>query len=207
MLGGYERNLRHGRSTACPTTSTRRLLPEDWDRFAPLMANACSRVPAVETVEDRQLVNGPEGFTPDNEFILGESERPGSVRGGRVLRPRDRRRGRCRPSDGRVDSGRASPDSTCGAWTSAASVLSTAAATWPSPAPSRCTRPITTSTIPSEERQAGRPCGAPRPTSALSHWAAHSARRASGSVRTGLQPNAPGRGGGRGPASTPWLGG
>ena len=50
------------------------LLPEDWDRFAPLMENAIRRVPAVEDADIVQLVNGPEGFTPDNEFVLGESE-------------------------------------------------------------------------------------------------------------------------------------
>ena len=48
-------------------------LPEDWDRFAPIMTNAIERVPAVEHAEIVSLVNGPEGFTPDNEFVLGES--------------------------------------------------------------------------------------------------------------------------------------
>jgi 4-methylaminobutanoate oxidase (formaldehyde-forming) len=37
------------------------------------MTLACQRVPAAESADIVQLVNGPEGFTPDNEFVLGES--------------------------------------------------------------------------------------------------------------------------------------
>jgi 4-methylaminobutanoate oxidase (formaldehyde-forming) len=41
------------------------------------MENSIKRVPAVETAEVIQLLNGPEGFTPDGEFLLG----PTSVKG------------------------------------------------------------------------------------------------------------------------------
>ena len=47
------------------------LLPEDWDQFDILMNNALHRTPCLETAEVRQLVNGPESFTPDGNFILG----------------------------------------------------------------------------------------------------------------------------------------
>ena len=50
-----------------------------------------------------RMINGPEAFTPDNEFILGESEVRGLLRRRRVLRPRDRRRGRHRAPDGPLD--------------------------------------------------------------------------------------------------------
>ena len=49
------------------------LLPEDWDHFEPMMVNALHRVPALETAEVRMLLNGPESFTPDGSFLLGES--------------------------------------------------------------------------------------------------------------------------------------
>ncbi len=49
------------------------LLPEDWDHFEPMMANALRRVPALETAEARMLLNGPESFTPDGMFMLGET--------------------------------------------------------------------------------------------------------------------------------------
>ena len=50
-----------------------RLLPEDWDHFEPMMRNALHRVPALETAEVKMLLNGPESFTPDGMFLLGES--------------------------------------------------------------------------------------------------------------------------------------
>ena len=49
------------------------LLPEDWDHFEPMMLNALHRIPALETAEVRTLLNGPESFTPDGSFMLGES--------------------------------------------------------------------------------------------------------------------------------------
>ena len=78
MLGGYERDPAPWSVDGVPDDFNNRLLPEDWDRFAPLMTNACQRVPAAEHADIVQLVNGPEGFTPDNEFVLGESEVPAS---------------------------------------------------------------------------------------------------------------------------------
>ncbi len=38
------------------------------------MDGAIRRVPAIADAEVTRMINGPEGFTPDNEFILGESE-------------------------------------------------------------------------------------------------------------------------------------
>ncbi len=74
LLGGYERDPAPWSLHGVPADFNNRLLPEDWDRFAPLMQNACMRVPAAETADVVSLVNGPEGFTPDNEFVLGESD-------------------------------------------------------------------------------------------------------------------------------------
>ncbi|MEM9047807.1 MAG: FAD-dependent oxidoreductase [Pseudomonadota bacterium] len=54
------------------------LLAEDWDHFEPMMAHALHRIPALETAEIRMLLNGPESFTPDGTFMLGETaETPG----------------------------------------------------------------------------------------------------------------------------------
>lgn len=49
------------------------LLAEDWDHFAPMMENALHRIPALADAEVRMLLNGPESFTPDGAFMLGES--------------------------------------------------------------------------------------------------------------------------------------
>ncbi|MEM1299113.1 MAG: FAD-dependent oxidoreductase [Pseudomonadota bacterium] len=54
------------------------LLPEDWDHFEPMMENALHRLPPLETAEVKMLLNGPESFTPDGMFMLGEAaETPG----------------------------------------------------------------------------------------------------------------------------------
>ena len=49
------------------------LLEEDWDHFSILMENAILRIPALEETGVRKFYNGPESFTPDNQFILGEA--------------------------------------------------------------------------------------------------------------------------------------
>ena len=53
--------------------SSFRLLPEDWDHFEPMMRNALHRLPVLETAGVRMLLNGPESFTPDGSFLLGET--------------------------------------------------------------------------------------------------------------------------------------
>ncbi|MGW8143774.1 MAG: GcvT family protein, partial [Anaerolineales bacterium] len=74
VTGGYERDPAPFGLKGIPKDFKYQLLPPDWDRFAPLMENSIKRVPAVETAEIIQLLNGPEGFTPDGEFLLGPTE-------------------------------------------------------------------------------------------------------------------------------------
>ena len=49
------------------------LLEEDWDHFSILMDSALHRIPALHHTGIKKFYNGPESFTPDNQFILGES--------------------------------------------------------------------------------------------------------------------------------------
>ncbi len=49
------------------------LLPEDWEHFEPMLQNAMHRLPGLADAEVRMLLNGPESFTPDGSFLLGES--------------------------------------------------------------------------------------------------------------------------------------
>jgi 4-methylaminobutanoate oxidase (formaldehyde-forming) len=74
VMGGYERNPAPWGLDGIPADFNGRLLTEDWDRFDPLMRNAIVRVPSLKDAEVVRLVNGPEAFTPDGEFILGPSE-------------------------------------------------------------------------------------------------------------------------------------
>jgi 4-methylaminobutanoate oxidase (formaldehyde-forming) len=47
------------------------LLDEDWEHFSVLMDSAQHRVPALASTGIRKFYNGPESFTPDNQFLLG----------------------------------------------------------------------------------------------------------------------------------------
>ncbi|MGH2858976.1 MAG: GcvT family protein [Solirubrobacteraceae bacterium] len=79
IMGGYERHcapwaLDDGLIDAIPPDFNGRLLEEDWDRFAEIAENSKRRVPVMDEVTITRLINGPEAFTPDNEFCLGETE-------------------------------------------------------------------------------------------------------------------------------------
>ena len=74
VMGGYERNCAPWGLDGIPADFNSRLLDEDWPRFEELMENAVVRVPALADMEVVKLINGPEAFTPDGEFILGPSD-------------------------------------------------------------------------------------------------------------------------------------
>jgi glycine cleavage system aminomethyltransferase T/glycine/D-amino acid oxidase-like deaminating enzyme len=77
VMGGYERHPKPWGLDGIPADFNGRLLEEDWPRFEELMENALVRVPSLADMEVVRLVNGPEAFTPDGEFVLG----PTDVRG------------------------------------------------------------------------------------------------------------------------------
>ncbi len=77
VMGGYERKPAPWGLDGIPEGFEAKLLPEDWDRMQELFENAIRRVPAMETAEVKMFFNGPEAFTPDADFLLGESEVPG----------------------------------------------------------------------------------------------------------------------------------
>jgi len=73
-MGGYERNPAPWSLDGVPPDFNHRLLDPDWPRFESIMEGAIRRVPAIADAGVTRMINGPEAFTPDNEFILGESE-------------------------------------------------------------------------------------------------------------------------------------
>src|SRR5439155_2275740 len=73
-MGGYERNPAPWSLDGVPADFNGKLLAPDWPRFEEIMAGAIRRVPAMADARVTRIINGPEGFTADNEFILGESE-------------------------------------------------------------------------------------------------------------------------------------
>ena len=48
-------------------------LPEDFDHFEPYLINAMNRIPSLEKSGIRKFFNGPESFTPDTNYLLGET--------------------------------------------------------------------------------------------------------------------------------------
>ena len=48
-------------------------LPEDFDHFEPYLMNAINRIPMLEKTGIRKFFNGPESFTPDTNYLLGET--------------------------------------------------------------------------------------------------------------------------------------
>ena len=71
VMGGYEPNPVPWGGRRVPDNFSYSLLDADWDHFEPLMKNALKRVPSLETAGIKQLLTGPESFTPDGNFILG----------------------------------------------------------------------------------------------------------------------------------------
>jgi 4-methylaminobutanoate oxidase (formaldehyde-forming) len=73
VMGGFEPRAKPWGRDGIPDKFEFQLLDEDWDHFEILMTHAIHRVPALETAGVKMLLNGPESFTPDGNFILGEA--------------------------------------------------------------------------------------------------------------------------------------
>lgn len=71
LIGGFEPDPRPWRIDGVPWDFTQRLLAPDWRRFEPLLEGAIRRWPILEKAEVIQLVNGPDGMTPDGHYALG----------------------------------------------------------------------------------------------------------------------------------------
>jgi glycine cleavage system T protein len=73
LMGGFEPVAKPWAMDGVPKDFAFSLLPEDWEHFRLLMEQAIVRIPALETAPVRRHVNGPESFTPDNRYMLGEA--------------------------------------------------------------------------------------------------------------------------------------
>ncbi|WPE22269.1 FAD-dependent oxidoreductase [Shinella zoogloeoides] len=71
VMGGYEPNPQAWTTGDVPADWAFRLFDDDYDHFEQHMVEAIARVPALENVGVRQMINGAESFTPDGNFILG----------------------------------------------------------------------------------------------------------------------------------------
>jgi 4-methylaminobutanoate oxidase (formaldehyde-forming) len=73
LMGGFEPVAKPWGMAGIPEEFAFSLLPEDWEHFQVLMEQAVLRIPALETAPVRRHVNGPESFTPDGRYLLGEA--------------------------------------------------------------------------------------------------------------------------------------
>jgi heterotetrameric sarcosine oxidase gamma subunit len=74
VVGGFEPDAKPWVAPdALPYPFEFKLLEEDWDHFEILMDSAIARIPALAETGIKMFYNGPESFTPDNQFILGEA--------------------------------------------------------------------------------------------------------------------------------------
>ncbi|VVT27404.1 FAD-dependent oxidoreductase [Hoeflea sp. EC-HK425] len=70
-FGGYEPNPQGWTTGDIPDDFEFQLFDDDYHHFEQHMIQAIARVPALEHVGVKQMINGPESFTPDGNFILG----------------------------------------------------------------------------------------------------------------------------------------
>ncbi len=73
VMGGYENNPIPWAVDGIPDGFHYSLLDSNFDHFEPLMELALGRVPALANAGIKTLTNGPESFTPDGNFIIGEA--------------------------------------------------------------------------------------------------------------------------------------
>jgi len=73
LVGGYEGDPVLCGPEPIPSDLDLTKMVPNWDRFETLARNAAIRIPALGDVGIRKLMIGPETFTPDGDFLLGES--------------------------------------------------------------------------------------------------------------------------------------
>jgi 4-methylaminobutanoate oxidase (formaldehyde-forming) len=73
LLGAFEPKAKPWGMDGIPEDFSFTELPEDFEHFAPVLEAAVRRVPALEKAGIRKFFNGPESFTPDQRYLLGEA--------------------------------------------------------------------------------------------------------------------------------------
>ncbi|MCH2438451.1 MAG: FAD-dependent oxidoreductase [Acidimicrobiales bacterium] len=73
MVGAFEPVAKPYGMGGLPTDQPFLQLDEDWEHLAPVYEAACERIPILADVGIRLFFNGPESFTPDDRYLLGET--------------------------------------------------------------------------------------------------------------------------------------
>jgi 4-methylaminobutanoate oxidase (formaldehyde-forming) len=73
MLGAFQNFSKPWMVDRVPDNFSFQLLEPDWEKFSEPLTNGKHRIPALQTAKFAKFVNGPESFTPDNSFLMGET--------------------------------------------------------------------------------------------------------------------------------------
>jgi len=73
MLGAFEPRAKPWGMSGIPEDFCFDALPEDFEHFEPILDMATRRMPMFETAGIHTFFNGPESFTPDDRYYLGEA--------------------------------------------------------------------------------------------------------------------------------------
>jgi 4-methylaminobutanoate oxidase (formaldehyde-forming) len=73
LVGAFELKAKPWGMNGIPEDFCFDQLPEDFDHFEPILEAAVNRMPFLETAGIHTFFNGPESFTPDDLYYLGEA--------------------------------------------------------------------------------------------------------------------------------------
>lgn len=73
LLGAFEPRAKPWGMTGIPESFEFDALPEDFEHFEPILEKAMHRMPFFETAGIHTFFNGPESFTPDDRYYIGEA--------------------------------------------------------------------------------------------------------------------------------------
>jgi 4-methylaminobutanoate oxidase (formaldehyde-forming) len=73
VLGAFQKNSKPWLVEKTPANFSFELLKPDWSTFAEPLKAGKWRIPILEKAQFPRFINGPESFTPDNNFIMGEA--------------------------------------------------------------------------------------------------------------------------------------
>jgi 4-methylaminobutanoate oxidase (formaldehyde-forming) len=73
LLGAFEPEAKPWGMAGIPADFAFATLPDDVDHFEPILEAATRRLPILETAGIQTFFNGPESFTPDDRYLLGET--------------------------------------------------------------------------------------------------------------------------------------
>ncbi len=78
LLGAFEPNSKPWGMEGIPEDFEFDSLPEDFDHFEPILEKAVERFPMLASAGIQTFFNGPESFTPDDRYVLGEAPELGN---------------------------------------------------------------------------------------------------------------------------------